>query len=250
MKTKQLLALTGITLALCLAAATVVAQQPQGGGGGAAGGGGFGGPGGGGGFGGAGGGGFGGQGGGGFGGPGGGGFGGQGGGFGGGRGNYDPAQMQEQIKQALLDALRQEFEVTDDAEWKVISDQVMKVYDAETQGAAAGLNIGRLLQSAMGNMRGGAGGPGGGGAAFAGGNGRRNGGLGALLGGNNAPDPEGDALQQAIDSKASPTELKAAIARVMEARKARQAKLQKAQSDLRQVLSVRQEAIACSLGLL
>jgi hypothetical protein len=44
--------------------------------------------------------------------------------------------------------------------------------------------------------------------------------------------------------------MKAAITKVMDARKAKLAKLQKAQDDLRQLLSVRQEAIACSLGIL
>ena len=62
--------------------------------------------------------------------------------------------------------------------------------------------------------------------------------------------PEEDALQRAIDAKASSQELKAAIAKLGDARKAKATKLQKAQDELRQILTVRQEAIATSLGLL
>ena len=57
-------------------------------------------------------------------------------------------------------------------------------------------------------------------------------------------------MQKAIDGKASNSEMKAAIAKFQEARKAKQAELEKAQADLRKVLSVRQEAIATANGLL
>jgi hypothetical protein len=59
-----------------------------------------------------------------------------------------------------------------------------------------------------------------------------------------------DALDKAIEAKASKAELTAAIAKVQEARKAKQAELEKAQSDLRKVLTTRQEAIATASGLL
>jgi hypothetical protein len=61
---------------------------------------------------------------------------------------------------------------------------------------------------------------------------------------------ESDALQKAIDAKASNSELKAAIAKYAEYRKAKQAELEKAQADLLKVLTVRQEAIATLNGLL
>ena len=226
MKTKHLMTLAGMTLALCLSAATVYGQGGGGGFGGA--GGGFG--------------------------PGGGG----GGGFGGAGGrrgmNMDPTQ----IRQMLLDGLRQQFEVTDDQEWSLISGQLGKVYDAATAGGGVtSFNVQKLLQVALTSAYGGAqggggpGGPGGpGGFGGPGGGGRNGGGgLGALFGGG-TPAPEDDALQHLIDSKASAEQLKAAITKVTDARKARLAKLQKAQDDLRQLLSVRQEAIACSLGIL
>ena len=234
MKLKRFLALWGMALAMCVVAGNVAAQ---GGGAGGYGGGGYGG------------GGYGGGGAGGYGpGGGGGGFGPGGGGGGFGRGGGINLQDPQAVKQLILDAVRPQFEVTDDAEWSVIGDQISKVVDALGQNSAnAGTS--KLVAAIINNRTGGAGGggPNGGGgraARFAGG-----GGMGGMLGGNQ-PDPEGDALQQAIDNKASPTELKAAIAKVMEARKAKLAKLQKAQDDLRKLLSVRQEAVACSLGLL
>ena len=69
-------------------------------------------------------------------------------------------------------------------------------------------------------------------------------------GGFGQPSPEHEALQKALENKASNDEVKAALAKYREAHKAKQEKLQKAQEDLRKVLSVRQEAAAVSLGLL
>ena len=64
------------------------------------------------------------------------------------------------------------------------------------------------------------------------------------------PSPEAEALQRAIDGKASNSELKAALAKFVESRKAKQAELEKAQTELRKVLSLRQEAVATANGLL
>lgn len=77
-------------------------------------------------------------------------------------------------------------------------------------------------------------------------NGGGQGGRPSLFGSN----ADVESLQKAIDSKASNTEMKAAIAKFQEARKAKMADLEKAQADLRKVLSVRQEAIATANGLL
>jgi len=75
-----------------------------------------------------------------------------------------------------------------------------------------------------------------------------NGGGNRRFGGN--PGPELEALDRAIDAKATKDELKAAIAKLQETRKAKQADLEKAQGDLRKVLTTKQEAVATSLGLL
>jgi len=205
MKTKSLLAIAGLGIAMCMAASQGLAQDNGGAGAGGAGGGGFG-----------------------------------GGGARGGRGggNFDPAQFQERMMQGIRDRL----EITDDQEWKAIEPLVQKVMDARMSGMAG---MGRGFMGPGGRR----GGPGGGGAADtagAGGNGgqRRGGFPGA------EPGPAAEALQQAIDAKASNGELKSAIAKFADERKAKQADLEKAQADLRKVLSTRQEAIASLNGLL
>jgi len=65
-----------------------------------------------------------------------------------------------------------------------------------------------------------------------------------------ASSPEVEALRKAIESKASKEELKTRIAAVQAARARNQAALAKAQQELKQVLSVQQEAVATSMGLL
>ena len=62
--------------------------------------------------------------------------------------------------------------------------------------------------------------------------------------------PEAEALQKAIDAKASKAEIKAALAKYVVARQAKQNELQKAQDNLRKVLTARQEATATLNGLL
>jgi Spy/CpxP family protein refolding chaperone len=64
------------------------------------------------------------------------------------------------------------------------------------------------------------------------------------------PSAETQALQQAIDAKAPAAEIKSKLAKLRELRKQKQAELVKAQDDLRNVLTPRQEAIAALIGLL
>ena len=152
----------------------------------------------------------------------------------GGRGNFDPQEMQ----QRMLSSLRERLEVNDDAEWKLISDRVMKV--SELRRATGG---------GMGGMMfGGRGGPGGGGDRTSGGGGgdRGPGRGGPRPGGN----PEMDLLSSALRDKLPDAEVKARLDRYRESRKNNEARLAKAQEDLRAVLSVRQEAIAVVFGLL
>jgi len=147
------------------------------------------------------------------------------GGQGGPGGNFDPAQFQ----QRMMEQTKERLEITDDNEWKAIEPLVQKVMDArrETLGAL-GRGFGR-------------GGRGGGDNA---GGGQRGGGF------FGTPSPEAEALQKAIDAKASNSEVKAALAKYEASRKAKQAALEKAQADLRKVLTPRQEAIAAMNGLL
>jgi hypothetical protein len=159
--------------------------------------------------------------------------GGGGGGFGGfGRGNFDPAQFQ----QRMMDNIRDQLGFTNDTDWNAVQPLIQKVMDAR-RDIGAGAGFGRMFRN-----RGGGGGGGGGGFGGPGG------GRGGF--GQQQPSPEAEALQQAIDSNAPAAQIKAALARYETAQKAKQAKLTEAQDQLRQVLTVKQEAQATLLGLL
>ena len=156
-----------------------------------------------------------------------------GGGSRGGRGNFDPAQFQ----QRMMEGLRDRLEVKDDAEWKALEPLVQKVMDAR-----------RETMSGMGRgMFGGRGGRGGNDNGNNNNNDRGARGGGGFFG---TPSPEAEALQKAIDNKAPNSEIKAALAKYIESKKAKQTDLEKAQGELRKVLTVRQEAIASLSGLL
>lgn len=163
---------------------------------------------------------------------GGGGRGGRGGGPGG--GGFDPAAMRAR----MAERIREVLDIKSDDEWKVIEERVTKVNDARRNVGFGG--GGRMMFG---------GGPGGRGGA-PGGGGDQGGGRAGRGGFGGETMPEADALQKAIEAKASADEIKAKLAKYREARKAKQAALAKAQDDLRQVLSVRQEAAAVMLGLL
>ena len=133
----------------------------------------------------------------------------------------------------MMDRLKEELEVTDDSEWKAMEPMVQAVMDAR-MATMSGMGRGMF------------------------GGQRRRGGDG---GGNNGDQPrrgpfgqqsspEADALQKAIDAKAPKAEIKAALEKFEASRKAKQAELEKAQEQLRKVLTSRQEAIATLNGLL
>jgi hypothetical protein len=151
----------------------------------------------------------------------------------GGRGNFDPAQF----KQRAMDRMRDQMEIKDDQEWSAIETKLGKVWDARND----------LMAGRMGG--------------FGRGGGRR--------GGNNAnpddnaggqrprrpafggePSPAVEALQKAVDDKAPTAEIKAKLKTVQDEFKAKQAKFQAAQEDLRSVLTPRQEAVATLNGML
>lgn len=153
---------------------------------------------------------------------GGGGGGGQGGPGGGGPGNFDP----EQARQRMMERYKEQFGIKDDAEWKIVETRIEKVNEARRDIGFRGMGFG------------GRGGPGGGG----GGGGRRG------FGGE--PSPDAEALQKAIESNASGDEIKSKLAAYRASVKEKEAKLEKAQDELRKVLSVKQEAQAVLMGLL
>jgi hypothetical protein len=137
----------------------------------------------------------------------------------GGRGNFDPAAMQER--------LREQFGVTDDAEWALIAERLTKLSEIRR---SIGGGIGR-------------GAPPGGSPPAGGGGGPRT---------TRGPsgNPEQDALRAAITDKLPDAEVKSRLDRLRDVRKQNETKLTKAQEELRAVLSVRQEAIAVMFGLL
>ena len=146
------------------------------------------------------------------------------------RGNFDP----EQMRQRMMERYREQLEIKGDDEWKAIEPRVTKVMEARRD---VGFGGGFGFRGPGGPRRGGDEGGGG-----------RDGGRRREFGGQ--PSPEAEALQKAIEAKASNEEIKTKLAKFREARKAKEANLEKAQDDLRKVLTVRQEASAVMMGLL
>ena len=153
-----------------------------------------------------------------------------------GRGNIDPAEF----RQRMMDNYRERLEIKGDDEWKAIQPLIEKVTEARREVGFGGGGF------AFG--RGGGGGRRGGGNGDAQANGNNQGGRRGFPGGE--PSAEAEELQKAIDSNASKDELKAKLTKFREARKDKEAKLAKAQEDLKKVLSVKQEAAAVLMGLL
>jgi hypothetical protein len=151
-----------------------------------------------------------------------------------GRGNFDP----EEFRQRMEERLREDLEVKGDDEWKVIQPRIDAVQQAQRE-LVGGRGFGAFGR---------AGGPGGRGGDNDGARGQGQGGRRGPGGGE--PDADVQALRAAIESNASADEIKTKLAKVRESRKAKEAALEKARVDLRQVLSVRQEAIAVMRGLL
>jgi hypothetical protein len=153
-----------------------------------------------------------------------------------GRRNFDPAQF----RQRMMDNVKEQLEVTDDTEWKALEPMVQAVMDARMA------SMGGMGRGMFGGQRRRANAPDGGNN-----NGNNNNGDQQRRGPfGQAPSPEAEALQKAIDAKAPKAEVKAALEKFVSSRKAKQADLEKAQEQLRKVLTSRQEAIATLNGLL
>ena len=148
-----------------------------------------------------------------------------------GRGNWDP----EQMRQRMMERVREQLAVKDDAEWSVIESRIKKISDSRS-------GMGR----GFGGPGGGPGGPGGQGAPGGqGGQGGRQG-----RGGFGQANPDAEVLQTALDSGASADDIKVKLTAYRAAAKVKEGQLEKAQDELRQLLSVKQEARAVLLGLL
>lgn len=139
-----------------------------------------------------------------------------------GRGGFDP----EQMRQRMMERVKEQLEVTADDEWKALEPLINKVFEARRDAMAS--SIRGFFGRGPGGDRGGDRGRGGFGESSA----------------------EAKALDKAIESKASKDELKNAMAKFRAAKKDKENKVKEAQEKLREVLSLRQEAIAVANGWL
>jgi hypothetical protein len=141
-------------------------------------------------------------------------------------GNFDPAQMQ----QRMLDRVQEQLGFTNDTEWDAVKPLVQKVMDARRDVGFGG------MRGMFGNRnRGGNNGD-------QGGNNNRNNPFGQA-------SPEQEALQKAIDDNAPSAQIKDLLAKYKASQKAKQAKLEAAQAELKAVLTTKQEAEAYLLQL-
>jgi hypothetical protein len=140
--------------------------------------------------------------------------------------NATPHPRRTYSQEDMLASLRKRMAVTDDAEWSLISARITAVLELR-RGAGGGF----------------------GGGGF-GGRGSAGGGSDDTARPARASNPEMDALRTAVTNDLSDTEIKARLARLRDARKQNEAKLDKARADLQAVLTVKQEAVAVLAGLL
>jgi len=145
------------------------------------------------------------------------------------RANLDPQQIKQMMQKRIAENMRDQLGITDDTEWTVIEQRLTKVLELRAES---------LLSGGLGMLTGM----------------RRNttsqgGGLGGLasLG---TTDPATEKLQQAVDNKAPSAQIKSALAELRESRKQKTADLEKAQADLRSILTTHQEATLVLAGIL
>ena len=144
----------------------------------------------------------------------------------------------EDMRARMTESLRTLLDVKNEDEWKLLYARLEKVREARDEVRAVSgdfrllFNIGRPGEQ--------------GGAAPGGDRGGR--GPGGFGGGT--PNPDSEALSKAITNKAPTEELKQRMARLRDARKAAEAKYEKLSEELRQLLTVRQEAALVAIGSL
>lgn len=162
--------------------------------------------------------------------------GGQGQGPGGERGprEFDPERMQQMMQQRMQEQLGATAE-----EWKVLGPRVMKVMNLSRQ---VNTGAGGMFRMGMAGRRGGAqGGPEGPGG--------RRGPMGQ--GEPTAVDTASEALQTALENTAAtPDEIKTKLTALRAAKEKAKAELATAQQELKQVLTLRQEAQLVLMGML
>lgn len=147
---------------------------------------------------------------------------------------FDPAQMRQMMEQRMREMLG-----ATDQEWKVLGPRVMKVQELSRQ---SGGGRGGMM------MFGGMGGPGGRGGPQGAQRGR---GPGATDGQLSEVEKAQEELQTLLENTAAtPEQIKQAVTKLRAAKEKAKQELAKAQQDLRQVLTVRQEAQLILMGML
>ena len=148
------------------------------------------------------------------------------------RGQGGQGGTPEEFRARMTDRIKTSLKVTDD-EWTVLQPLIEKVTTKQ--------------RDAMSGRFGGFGGRGGGGPGGGG-----NGGNGGNTGGSDRPGAaESQALRDALEKDGtSPEDLKAKLSAIRESRKKAAAELVAARADLQKVVSVRQEAVLFSMGIL
>ena len=142
----------------------------------------------------------------------------------------------EEFRNRMNARIKEQLKATDE-EWAVLQPLIEKVQNKQRDA---------MTSRGFGGFFGGRGGGGPGGDRGAGG-----GGGGGGDRGDRGGSPEAQALRTAIESDSTSAEdLKAKLAAVREARKKAAAELEAARADLAKVLSVRQEAVLVSMGVL
>jgi hypothetical protein len=140
--------------------------------------------------------------------------------------NLDPQQLQEQIKQRMIEAVHEQLVVTNDADWNAMEPLVAKVVQDETES----------LMPIIIELRG----------LF----GSSNAGADPDLNALDQTDPDAEALQNCLDANAPTEQIRAALAKYHQSRKRKEAELAKDRELLRSVLSTRQEAALVLMGIL
>lgn len=173
------------------------------------------------------------------------------------RGQFDPAQMQEMMLQRLQRVLAME-----DDEWQIVSPLLAKVMQSQVRSRMGGMPFGRRGAFRGGPAWGGRDGAGQDRPPRDGGEGEVQNrppreGRGARPGGPGRggfwpqPSPEIVALNEALEAEdTAPDQIRAKMAAARTARVRQGLQLKKAREELRELLTVRQEARLFSMGLL
>ena len=135
-----------------------------------------------------------------------------------------PGFNMEDLRKRMDTMLKESLKASDD-EWTILQPLIEKVQSKQREGMTS------RFSGMIGNLFGGRGqgGP----------------------GGDRSGSPESQALKETLEnSSASPDDLKAKLTALRESRKKSEAEMAAAREDLRKIVSVRQEAVLVSMGVL